>query len=198
MEDILQILLYVGFLLIYLVSKAFNNKRKKPVTLEPDQEVQRDFSDPSRPRQSPEVDLGGGKSGMDEPPRRRRESTFDRKWREFTETNTQDQDEEEPDEVSTPRRRARQKIEELQKPSEQQVATYRDKASGTVRQVRSFSKADQSLQEIDQMTQGLRRDKDYQRSSSKPIAREIARTLKQSKTARQAIILGEILNRKHF
>lgn len=200
MDDIWQILVYVVFFIIYLISKVLNNKKKQPVTRMPEEEVERDFSDPERPRRSPEADLGGGKSGMDEPPRRKRSGSFGKMLRDFTNAEQWEQNYQEKEgELQDQRRKAWEKAEDVGEQLEQKGKTYYNKTSDALRRVRDSKKTyAKQVKEIEKMTEGLRRKQPYQKSKDKTMAHNIARTLKNPETARHAIILGEILNRKHF
>lgn len=195
MDDIWQIVVYVVFFIIYLISKVLNNKNKQPTTRMPEEEVERDFSDPDRPRRSPEADLGQGRSGMDEPPRRKKPGSFGRMLRDFTDADQWEQYYQEKDEeFQEQRRKAWGKTEDIREQIDQQVEAHDD-----LPQVRESKKNyAKQVKEIEKMTEGLRRKQPYQKSRSKKMARNIARTLKNSETARHAVILGEILNRKHF
>ncbi len=210
--DVWQIVVYAVFFIIYLISKVLNNKKEQPVTRMPKEEVTRNFSDPDRPRRSPEVDLrsrrsggsrsggsrsGGSRSGMDEPVHRKKTGTFGEMLRDFTNADQWEQySRKKEEEIERQRRKASERADEVAAKLKQQENRHKNKAMQKTNVPQTT--LDKKLKETEKLTQGLRRMSPYQKRKNNTTARDIARTLKNPETARHAIILTEIFNRKYF
>lgn len=200
MDDLIQVLVYVAFLVIYLISKVLKNKKEKPVTRQPEAEVEQDFSDPHRPHQRPEVGQRQGKSGMDEP--ERKPSTFEEILRELTgaeqweEQTRRHEKEERMSEFERRKEKARQRADEIEQEAAQKANRYSRRSDYTVEQARQEQRTRKNLREIEKLTEPVKRKKPYQKKN--PMAREIVRSLKDPDSVKKAVILSEIINRKHF
>lgn len=201
MDDLIQVLVYVAFLVIYLITKVLKNRKEKPVTRQPEAEVEQDFSDPHRPHQRSEVGQQQGRSGMDEP--ERRPSTFEEILRELTgaeqweEQTRRHEKEERMSEFERRKEKARQRADEIEQEVEQKAGQYSKKLGDSVRQAQQAERSrSKSLKEIEKLTEPVKRKKPYQKKNT--MANEIARSLKDPDSVKKAVILSEIINRKHF
>lgn len=198
MDDLIQVLLYVAFLVIYLISRVLKSKKEKPVTRQPEEEAEQDFSDPHRPYQRPEVGHQQGRSGMDEP--ERRPNTFEEILRELTgaeqwEKQTHRKEEEEMSEFERRKEKAKRRADEIEQEVEQKANQYSKKLGDSVNQAKQVQRTQKNLREIEKLTEPVKRKKPYQKK--KAMAKEIARSLKDPNSVRKAIILSEIINRKY-
>lgn len=199
MDDLMQVLVYVAFLVIYLISKVLKNKKEKPVTRQPEEEVERDFSEYERPERRPEVSQRRGRSGMDEP--ERKPTTFDEILRELTGADQWEEEqaqrrEEERSTFERQKEKAHQRADEIEQEVEQKADQYSKKLGDSVNQAKQARRAHhKNLKEIEKITEPIRKKAP---SKKHTLAKEIARSLKDPYSAKRAIILSEIINRKHF
>ena len=206
MDDLMQVFVYVAFLLIYLASKALNNKKKKPVTRMPAHEVKRQTNSGTTGWTGQEAEKRQrreGRSGMDEPDRR--PGTFEEWMQELTGDNPSEEAQRREREEESRRRtyalqkqKAKEKAEEIRVQTTQKTRYYTERLSGSMRQ----AKKDQlilkkSEKEIERLVAPIKQTK-YQTTKKRTLGQDIARSLRNAQNARQAIILSEIINRKYF
>jgi colicin import membrane protein len=222
MDELIQIALFVLFALFSLGSNLLNKRKKQQAETrkaeeETEAETRRPHSgrpQPGRPHRRAEV------SSPDEPEQRRQPSTFEEILRELTgesprldnprqesprpgrksepqiESEAGDDDYEHPfssrkakEEVEKGRRKVAQKAESFEKYKEQGK-----KYQGQVAQKIS----DKINIEDQAKAKKLVVKKTGHKGKSKRLASSIAASLKDANNARKAIILSEIINRKHF
>ncbi len=202
MDDLIQILVYVAFLLIYLVSKLLKNKKGKPVTRLPEQETQRDFSDWETPERRPEVGQGQGRSGMDEP--ERKPSTLEEILRELTGAETWEEQERRQKEenrraMERQQEKARQEAAKIEQKVTQKAEDYSGRLGDAVQQAkRARNEQGRGLKEIERLVEPIKPKRKYQWRGRRSVGQDIARSLRNPQSAKRAIILSEILNRKYF
>lgn len=201
MEDFIQILVYVAFLLIYLVSKVLKNKKEKSATRLPEEEAKQDFSEWDTEEEKPVVARQQGRSAMDEPERKR--GTFDEMLRELAGYDELEeerrQEEDRKNAWEEQQRTAREQAEEAKQKVEQEAETYSKTLSGSVGQAKRAKRIqDKNLQEIEQMVKPLKSDRDSRKKTRYSLGKEVAASLRNPKSAKKAIILSEIINRKYF
>ncbi|MEK6479905.1 hypothetical protein WJR50_20345 [Catalinimonas sp. 4WD22] len=212
MDELIQIALFVLFALFSLGSNLLNKRKKQQAeTRKAEEETE---AETRRPHRRAEV------SSPDEPEQRRQPSTFEEILRELTgesprldnprqegprpgrkpepqiESEAEDDDYEHPfstgrakEEVEKGRRKVEQKAESFEKYKEQGK-----KYQGQVAQKIS----DKINIEDQAKAKKLVVKKTGHKGKSKRLASSIAASLKDANNARKAIILSEIINRKHF
>lgn len=200
MEDFVQILVYAAFLLIYLVSKVLKNKKDKPATRLPEEEAKQDFSEWDTEEEKPVVTRQQGRSEVDEPERRR--GNFEEMLRELTGYDeweeTRRQEEDQRDTREEQQRAAREQAKEAEQKIEQETEAYSKKLSDSVKQAKKAKRIqDKNLQEIEQMVKPLKTDKKSRKKTRHSLGKEIAASLRNPQSAKKAIILSEIINRKY-
>ncbi len=191
MEDFIQILLYGGFLLIYLLSKLFNNKKQKPVTRMPDSQT---------------TQRGGRQSTLEQDPESRTpEERKPSAWEEiFRQLGGEDpwegerrREQEAREAYERQKRAAQQEADKIEKKVARKAAAYSDKLDQSIKEARKARRIqDKDMGEIDRMLEPVKLKKGTRRAQSS-MAASIARSLRNPKSVKRAIILSEIINRKY-
>ena len=191
MEDYLEVLIFLAFAAFSLFTQWLDRKRKA-ATRAPKEETERDFEQPRN--DDPPVTARPSTSGSDvDRPRRRvrpsspepRTPTFQDILRELTGQTTREDIEEYEDDYDLPpylqEEKARQ--EELRQESRKEAAPQKitDKIS---------------LKDTGKRIEPIKLAKKKKRKRS--VGVEIGRSLRHPKNAKRAVILSEILQRKHF
>ncbi len=194
MEDFIQILLYGGFLLIYILSKLFKNRKQKPVTRMPDSQTTRHDGEQAtleqdpRSRTPPERKTGGWEEIF-------RQLGGEDPWEE-----ERRREEEAREAYERQKRAAQQEADRLEEKVARKADMYSEKLGKSVREAKKAQRLqDKDMGEIDRMLEPIKARKARRgtRQRQQTMAGSIARSLRNPQSVRRAIILSEIINRKY-